>query len=223
MKLYHVLFAEAATIALHLQYFTTSNEETLQTSWNMCLTPGNILGKSWRHFHDHSRFTNWNRSTEKYTQIAHLHRPNCMGSILENIKSIQFANTSVISAQIQFKISALSQLTALGSSWYVPDKYKTKMVRNPTWKMLKSEQTNWRWRTDKLEVGLNQVQLSTELTCARSAKAKVCLDIPLSSKKYASMGLRCILKVLGASEDKLYALEGFVPPTHYAVWVGESD
>ena len=29
---------------------------------------------------------------------------------------IQFANTSVISAQIQFRMSALSQLTALGSS-----------------------------------------------------------------------------------------------------------
>ena len=42
-----------------------------------------------------------------------------MGSALENIKSIQFANTSVISAQIQFRMSALSQLTALGSSWYV--------------------------------------------------------------------------------------------------------
>ena len=37
------------------------------------------------------------------------------------------------------------------------------------------------------------------------------------------MGLRCILRVLGASEEKLYALEGFVPPTHYAVWVGEPD
>ena len=37
------------------------------------------------------------------------------------------------------------------------------------------------------------------------------------------MGLRCILKVLGASEEKLHALEGFVPPTHYAVWVGEPD
>ena len=105
----------------------------------------------------------------------------------------------------------------------MPDKYKTKMVRNPSWEMQKSEWTNWRWRTDKLEVGLNQVQLSTELTCARAAKAKVFLDIPLSSKKYASMGLRCIFKVLGGSEEKLYALEGFVPPTHYAVWVGEPD
>ena len=89
--------------------------------------------------------------------------------------------------------------------------------------MQKFELTNWWWRTDKLVVGLNQVQLSPELTCASAAKAKVCLDIPLSSKKYASMGLRCILKVLGASEEKLHALEGFVPPTHYAVWVGEPD
>ena len=31
------------------------------------------------------------------------------------------------------------------------------------------------------------------------------------------------MKVLGVSEEKLYALEGFVPPTHYAVWVGEPD
>ena len=141
----------------------------------------------------------------------------------ENIESIQFANTCVISAQIQLKISALSKLTALGSCWYVPDKYKTKMVRNPSWTMQKSGKTNWWWRTDKLVVGLNLVQLSPELTCASAAKAKVCLDIPLSSKKYASMGLRWVLKVLGASEEKLYTLEGFVPPTHYAVWVGEPD
>ena len=60
--------------------------------------------------------------------ILHLHRPNCMGSVCESIKSIQFTNTSVISAQIKFKSSALSKLAALGSSWYVPDKYKTKMV-----------------------------------------------------------------------------------------------
>ena len=169
------------------------------------------------------KFTNQNRFTEENTQIAQLHRPNCMGSVCEDIKTIQFANTSVISAQIQFKMSALSKLTAFGSSWYVPDKYKTKMVRNPSWEMQKSEWTNWGWRTHKLGVGLNQVQLSPELTCASAAKAKVCLDIPLSSKKYASMGLRCIFKVLGDSEEKLYALEGFVPPTHYAVWVGEPD
>ena len=64
-------------------------------------------------------------------------------------------------------------------------------------------------------MGLNQVQLSTELTCARSAKAKVCLDILLSSKKYASVGLRCIFKVLRASEERLYVLEGFVPLTRH--------
>ena len=163
------------------------------------------------------KFTNQNRFTEENTQIAQLHRPNCMGSVCEDIKTIQFANTSVISAQIQFKMSALSKLTAFGSSWYVPDKYKTKMVRNPSWEMQKSEWTNWGWRTHKLGVGLNQVQLSPELTCASAAKAKVCLDIPLSSKKYASMGLRCIFKVLGVSEEKLHALEGFVPPTDFQV------
>ena len=160
------------------------------------------------------------RNTLKlHTFIAQIARAES----LKNIESIQFANTSVISAQIQFRMSALSQLTALGSSWYVPDKYKTKMVRNPSWKMRKSERTNWRWRTDKLEVGLNQVQLSPELTCATYTKANVWDDIPLSSKKYACMGLRCIFKVQGATEEKLYALEGFVPPTHYAVWVGEPD
>ena len=83
--------------------------------------------------------------------------------------------------------------------------------------MQKFELTNWWWRTDKLVEGLNQVQLSPELTCASAAKAKVCLDIPLSSKKYASMGLRCILKVLGAFEEKLHALEGFVLPTDFQV------
>ena len=38
-----------------------------------------------------------------------------------------------------------AHMTALSSSWYVPDKYKTKMVRNPIRKM----KTIW---TDKLEV-----------------------------------------------------------------------
>ena len=36
-----------------------------------------------------------------------------------------------------------AHMTASCSSWYVPDKYKMKIVRNPTRKMLKSELTNW--------------------------------------------------------------------------------
>ena len=136
----------------------------------------------------------WN--TDDWYRCVHMH-----------VKLFKFAN----------KLVPQAHMTALASCWYVPDKYKTKMVRNPSWEMQKSEWTNWGWRTHKLGVGLNQVQLSPELTCASAAKAKVCLDIPLSSKKYASMGLRCIFKVLGVSEEKLHALEGFVPPTDFQV------
>ena len=34
------------------------------------------------------------------------------------------------------------------------------------------------------------------------------------------MGLRCILMVPGASEEKITSLEGFVPPTHYRSGLG---
>jgi hypothetical protein len=61
------------------------------------------------------------------------------------------------------------------------------------------------------------------LTYTGFDKAKVGDDIPTCPKKYASMGLKCILKAPGASEEKLSALEAFVPPTHFVEWVGEPD
>ena len=80
----------------------------------------------------------------------------------------------------------------------------------------------WR-RNDKFVAELNPLQLSSELTCTGIDKAKVGADIPLCPKKYASMGLKCIMKAPGASEEKLSALEAFVPPTHFVEWVGEPD
>ena len=56
-------------------------------------------------------FTNPNIFTEKYISIAHSSAPNCMDLLLENMKSRQFANPIKISAQIQLKMSALSELT----------------------------------------------------------------------------------------------------------------
>ena len=78
-------------------------------------------------------------------------------------------------------------------------------------------------RNDKLEAELNQLKPSSELTCTGFGKAKVGAVIPLCPKKYASVGLKCRMKAPGASEEKLSALEAFVPPTHFVEWVGEPD
>ncbi len=78
-------------------------------------------------------------------------------------------------------------------------------------------------RNDKFVAELNRLKLSSELTCTGFGKAKVGAVIPLCPKKYASMGLKCRMKAPGASEEKLSALEAFVPPTHFVEWVGEPD
>ena len=71
----------------------------------------------------------WN--TDDWYRCVHMH-----------VKLFKFAN----------KLVPQAHMTALASCWYVPDKYKTKMVRNPSWEMQKSGKTNWCWRTHKLGV-----------------------------------------------------------------------
>ena len=78
-------------------------------------------------------------------------------------------------------------------------------------------------RNDKLVAHLNWLQLAAELTWTRFAKAKVGREILPIPKMYECMGLRCKLKAPGACEEKLSALEAFVPPTHFVEWVGEPD
>ena len=54
--------------------------------------------------------------TEKYTPTSNSYSPNCMDRLLENMKSRQFANPTKILAQIQLKMSALSERTNWGRS-----------------------------------------------------------------------------------------------------------
>ena len=100
---------------------------------------------------------------------------------------------------------------------------ETRMVRNPIWKKCRI------WN-DKLEAAEWQIGGGAKLALAffwidlhRFRQNKSWPYIPLSPKKYTSMGLKCILKAPGASEEKLSALEAFVPPTHFVEWVGEPD
>ena len=80
----------------------------------------------------------------------------------------------------------------------------------------------WR-RNDKFVAELNPLQLSSELTCTGFDKTKIGPYIPLSPKKYASIWLKFRMKAPRAPEEKLSALEAFVPPTHFVEWVGEPD
>ena len=61
------------------------------------------------------------------------------------------------------------------------------------------------------------------MTCTGFDKTKIGPYIPLSPKKYASIWLKFRMKAPGAPEEKLSALEAFVPPTHFVEWVGEPD
>ena len=78
-------------------------------------------------------------------------------------------------------------------------------------------------RNDKFVAELNRLKLSSELTCTGFVKTKIGPYIPLSPKKYASIWLKFRMKAPGAPEEKLSALEAFVPPTHFLEWVGEPD
>ena len=97
------------------------------------------------------------------------------------------------------------------------------------WREILTEKYNRIWN-DKLEGAEWQIGGGAKsalaffwLTCAGFDKAKVGANIPLCPKKYASMGLKFRMKTPGAREEKLSALEAFVPPTHFVEWVGEPD
>jgi len=53
----------------------------------------------------------------EFRASSNSYSPNCMDRLLENMKSRQFANPTKILAQIQLKMSALSERTNWGRSW----------------------------------------------------------------------------------------------------------
>ena len=109
------------------------------------------------------------------------------------------------------------------NSWNVSDKYRTKIAGNPTWKMHYSELTNWRRANWQTGGGAKSALVPSRNQLHKFWQAYPRLTLPLIPTMYDTWGGTS--RILGARglRKKLSPVEGFRPPTHYVVWVGEPD
>ena len=98
-----------------------------------------------------------------------------------------------------------------------------KKTGNPTWKMHYSELTNW-WRANwQTGGGAKSALVPSRNQLHKFWQAYPRLTLPLIPTMYDTWGGTS--RILGARglRKKLSPVEGFRPPTHYVVWVGEPD
>ena len=101
---------------------------------------------------------------------------------------------------------------------------KTKPVRNPSWKLQYRELTNWRWVNWQTGGGTKSALALFWIDLRKFWQANIRPYIPLNPNMCDMWGGTSHIFRLGASEEKLSALEGFVPPTDFQVswriWLG---